>query len=37
VANPDGVDNEVAGAPVLVCRGLRVTPEELRDALRRFQ
>lgn len=30
----DGVANEMAGAPVLVCRHLRVPPEDLRDALR---
>lgn len=29
------VENDLAGAPVLVCRDLRVPPNELRDALRR--
>lgn len=37
VVNPQGVENEVAGTPILVCRGLRVTLDELRDALRRFR
>ena len=32
-----GVDNEVAGAPILVCRNLSVTPERLRDELRHFR
>jgi 4-amino-4-deoxy-L-arabinose transferase-like glycosyltransferase len=33
VARVDGVDNEVAGAPIHLCRTLRVSPGELRDAL----
>lgn len=33
VAQVDGVDNEVAGAPIHVCRALHVSPGELRDAL----
>ncbi len=37
VVNPERVDNEVAGAPILVCRGLRVSPEALRDALRHLE
>lgn len=32
--NDAGVENETAGAPVLVCRDLRVSPEDLRAALR---
>jgi 4-amino-4-deoxy-L-arabinose transferase-like glycosyltransferase len=36
VAPPDGVDNEAAGTPILVCRDLLVEPETLRDTLRRF-
>jgi Dolichyl-phosphate-mannose-protein mannosyltransferase len=36
VVETDGVDNEVAGAPVLVCRGLHVSPAVLREALRHF-
>lgn len=34
VSNPWDVPNEGAGAPMLVCHRLRVTPETLRDALR---
>jgi 4-amino-4-deoxy-L-arabinose transferase-like glycosyltransferase len=37
VVNRDKVDNEMAGTPILVCRGLRVTPAELREALRHFE
>jgi len=33
----DGVANQAAGTPVLVCRHLRVPPEELRDALRHYE
>ncbi|HEX6425631.1 MAG TPA: glycosyltransferase family 39 protein [Acidimicrobiales bacterium] len=33
----DGIANEMAGTPVLVCRHLRVAPEELRDALRHYE
>lgn len=33
----DGVANEMAGTPVLVCRHLRVPPDELRDALRHYE
>ncbi|HEX6568652.1 MAG TPA: glycosyltransferase family 39 protein [Acidimicrobiales bacterium] len=33
----DGVANEMAGTPVLVCRDLRVTPDELRDGLRHLE
>jgi 4-amino-4-deoxy-L-arabinose transferase-like glycosyltransferase len=34
VGQVDGLDNEVAGAPVLVCRNVYLPPDELRDALR---
>jgi hypothetical protein len=34
VGNLDGIDNEIAGAPIHLCRGLRVSPDELREALR---
>ena len=34
VHNDLDVDNEVAGTPIVVCRDLTVTPEDLRDALR---
>lgn len=34
VPRTQGVDNEVAGTPIHVCRGLRIPPDELRDALR---
>jgi 4-amino-4-deoxy-L-arabinose transferase-like glycosyltransferase len=34
VRNQVGVKNQAAGVPILVCRGLEVTPEELRDAVR---
>ena len=37
VGNLDGIDNEIAGAPILVCRGLRVSPEELRQALLHYE
>jgi Dolichyl-phosphate-mannose-protein mannosyltransferase len=37
VSNPWDVPNEVAGAPMLVCHRLRVTPETLRDALRHYE
>ena len=33
----DGVANEMAGTPVLVCRLLRVPPDELREALRHYE
>lgn len=33
----DGVDNQVADTPVMVCRHLRVTPDELREALRHYE
>ena len=33
----DGVANEMAGTPVLVCRHLRVPPDELREALRHYE
>lgn len=33
----DRVDNQMAGTPVLVCRHLRVTPDELREALRHYE
>jgi Dolichyl-phosphate-mannose-protein mannosyltransferase len=36
VSNPWDVPNEVAGAPILICRRLRVSPEDLRGALRRY-
>ena len=32
--NDAGVENETAGSPVLICRGLTVTPDALRAALR---
>ncbi|HEX6419706.1 MAG TPA: glycosyltransferase family 39 protein [Acidimicrobiales bacterium] len=32
-----GVANEMAGTPVLVCRHLRVPPDELREALRHYE
>jgi hypothetical protein len=34
VGNLDGVDNEIAGATIHLCRGLRVSPDELREGLR---
>lgn len=34
VRNPIGVKNQVAGATILLCRGLKSKPEELREALR---
>jgi hypothetical protein len=37
VGNRDDLDNQLAGAPLFVCRGLRVSPAELRDALRHFE
>jgi 4-amino-4-deoxy-L-arabinose transferase-like glycosyltransferase len=36
VSNPWDVPNEVAGAPLLVCRQLLVSSDELRHALRRY-
>ncbi len=37
VSNPWEVPNEVAGAPMLVCHRLRVSPETLRDSLRHYE
>lgn len=37
VSNPWRVTNEVAGAPMLVCHRLRVSPETLRDSLRHYE
>jgi hypothetical protein len=37
VSNPWDVPNEVAGAPMLVCHRLRVSPESLRDSLRHYE
>lgn len=34
VHNLHGVENEVAGTPIMVCRGLTVSPTELRESLR---
>jgi Dolichyl-phosphate-mannose-protein mannosyltransferase len=36
VSNPWDVPNEAAGAPMLVCHRLRVSPESLRDSLRHY-
>jgi Dolichyl-phosphate-mannose-protein mannosyltransferase len=36
VSNPWDVPNEVAGAPMLVCHRLGVSPETLRNALRHY-
>jgi 4-amino-4-deoxy-L-arabinose transferase-like glycosyltransferase len=33
----DRVANQMAGTPVLVCHQLRVTPDELREALRHYE
>lgn len=33
VARVDDVDNEVAGSPIHLCRELRVSPDQLREAL----
>ncbi|HET6833752.1 MAG TPA: glycosyltransferase family 39 protein [Acidimicrobiales bacterium] len=37
VSNPWDAPNEVAGAPMLVCHRLRVSPESLRDSLRHYE
>ena len=37
VSNPWEVPNEVAGAPMLVCHRLRVSPATLRDSLRHYE
>jgi 4-amino-4-deoxy-L-arabinose transferase-like glycosyltransferase len=37
VGNLDGIENEIAGAPIHLCRGLRVSPDELREGLRRLE
>jgi hypothetical protein len=37
VSNPWDVPNEAAGAPMLVCHHLRVSPESLRDSLRHYE
>ena len=37
VETVDRVANQVAGTPVLVCHQLRVTPDELREALRHYE
>jgi hypothetical protein len=37
VSNPWEVPNEVAGAPMLVCHLLRVSPETLRSSLRHYE
>ena len=36
VSNPWEVPNEVAGAPMLVCHRMRVSPQTLRDSLRHY-
>jgi hypothetical protein len=35
VGNPAGLANDLFSAPISVCRSMRVTPAELREALRR--
>jgi hypothetical protein len=37
VETVDRVANQMAGTPVLVCHQLRVTPDELREALRHYE
>jgi hypothetical protein len=37
VSNPWDVPNEAAGAAMLVCHRLRVSPESLRDSLRHYE
>jgi 4-amino-4-deoxy-L-arabinose transferase-like glycosyltransferase len=37
ISVPRGVDNEIDRVPIHLCRGLRVTPEELREALRHYE
>jgi hypothetical protein len=37
VAVPHRIENEIYRAPIHLCRGLRVTPEELREALRHYE
>ena len=37
VSNPWDVPNEVAGAPMLVCHCLRVSPESIRVSLRHYE
>jgi hypothetical protein len=37
ITNPWDVPNEVAGSPILVCRNLRVSPDELREALQHYE
>lgn len=34
VRNDVGVKNRIAGAPIVVCRGLKVSPEKLKEGLR---
>jgi Dolichyl-phosphate-mannose-protein mannosyltransferase len=37
ISNPWDVPNEVAGAPMLVCHRLLVSPDTLRDSLRHYE
>jgi hypothetical protein len=37
VTNDWGMDNEVAGSPIVLCRDLRSAPENLREGLRHYE